>query len=96
LTFRAGYFVGLRIGGQHGTFRYKQRAGCTDNTATVAKQVSERVAPVSAPQPAADSGLDEASCKPMTVFIDGPTGYTCFWSRERGWKFVGRLTERVQ
>jgi len=67
-----------------------------DNTTTVAKQVSERVAPVSAPQPAADSGLDEASRKPMTVFIDGPTGYTYFWSRERGWKFVGRLTERVQ
>lgn len=28
---------------------------------------------------------------PMTVFIDGPTGYTFAWTPEDGWKFVGQL-----
>jgi hypothetical protein len=28
---------------------------------------------------------------PMTVFIDGPTGYTFAWTAESGWKFVGQL-----
>jgi hypothetical protein len=55
-----------------------------------------RVAAVSMPQPDADPELDEATRKPMTVFIDGPTGFTYFWSREHGWKFVGRLTGQVQ
>jgi hypothetical protein len=34
--------------------------------------------------------------QPMTVFIDGPTGYTYFWIPEIGWKFVGRVTDRIQ
>lgn len=29
--------------------------------------------------------------RPMTVFIDGPTGYTYVWTRDQGWKFVGRM-----
>ncbi|MBN3753205.1 hypothetical protein G3N95_09635 [Paraburkholderia sp. Tr-20389] len=53
-------------------------------------------ATVSVPQSDANSVLDEATRKPMTVFIDGPTGFTYFWSREHGWKFVGRLTDRLQ
>jgi hypothetical protein len=31
------------------------------------------------------------SGEPHTVFIDGPTGYTFVWSRDRGWKFVGEV-----
>ncbi|KND58035.1 hypothetical protein BSCH_02264 [Candidatus Paraburkholderia schumanniana] len=31
---------------------------------------------------------------PMTVFIDGPTGFTYVWVRDQGWKFVGRLSGR--
>ena len=30
---------------------------------------------------------------PMTVFIDGPTGYTFVWTAEGGWKFVGYLSD---
>jgi len=30
--------------------------------------------------------------RPMTVFIDGPTGYTDVWTRDQGWKFVGRMS----
>jgi hypothetical protein len=28
---------------------------------------------------------------PMTVFIDGPTGYTFAWTAEGKWEFVGQL-----
>jgi hypothetical protein len=31
------------------------------------------------------------SGEPLTLFIDGPTGYTFVWSRDRGWKFVGEV-----
>lgn len=29
--------------------------------------------------------------EPLTVFIDGPTGYTFVWVRDAGWKFVGQM-----
>lgn len=29
--------------------------------------------------------------QPLTVFIDGPTGYTFVWIRDGGWKFVGQM-----
>ncbi|HEX7043016.1 MAG TPA: hypothetical protein VF203_00240 [Burkholderiales bacterium] len=32
--------------------------------------------------------------RPMTVFIDGPTGYTYVWRLGDGWKFVGSVSER--
>ena len=44
-------------------------------------RVSE-TAPLSAATP---------SGEPLTLFIDGPTGYTFVWSRDRGWKFVGEV-----
>jgi hypothetical protein len=30
---------------------------------------------------------------PLTVFIDGPSGFTYVWNREDGWKCVGRLVD---
>ena len=32
--------------------------------------------------------------QPLTVFIDGPSGFTYIWVRDEGWKFVGRIAER--
>lgn len=29
--------------------------------------------------------------EPLTVFIDGPTGFTYVWIRDVGWKFIGRI-----
>jgi hypothetical protein len=29
--------------------------------------------------------------EPMTIFIDGPTGYTFAWTPAAGWKFVGHI-----
>lgn len=30
---------------------------------------------------------------PLTVFIDGPSGFTYVWNRDDGWKCVGRLVD---
>jgi hypothetical protein len=32
--------------------------------------------------------------EPLTVFIDGPSGFTFVWNREGGWKFVGTITDK--
>jgi hypothetical protein len=34
------------------------------------------------------------SAEPLTVFIDGPSGYTFVWTREGAWKFVGKIAGR--
>jgi hypothetical protein len=50
------------------------------------------VHPVSFDSPRASSG--EAIDTPMSVFIDGPTGYIYTWTPEAHWKFVGHLAEQ--
>jgi len=42
------------------------------------------------PEPAATSAASEA----LTVFIDGPSGYTFVWTADGTWKFVGTLSAR--
>ena len=32
--------------------------------------------------------------QPLTVFIDGPSGFTYVWYRDTGWKFVGKIADR--
>ena len=32
--------------------------------------------------------------EPLTVFIDGPSGFTFVWDREGGWKFVGKIADK--
>ena len=32
--------------------------------------------------------------EPLTVFIDGPSGFTYVWNRDDGWKFVGKIADR--
>lgn len=32
--------------------------------------------------------------EPLTVFIDGPSGFTYVWMRDAGWKFVGRIADK--
>jgi len=58
--------------------------------------VAERVGRVDVSHSTGDPGFDQPPGKPLTVFIDGPTGFTYVWSQGRGWKFVGRLAERIQ
>ncbi|SAK64061.1 hypothetical protein [Caballeronia ptereochthonis] len=49
-----------------------------------------RITPASA-EPQKEASAAE---RPMTVFIDGPTGFTYVWMRDQGWKFVGKLADR--
>jgi hypothetical protein len=35
-----------------------------------------------------------ANDEPLTVFIDGPSGFTYVWYRDTGWKFVGKIADR--
>ncbi|MET3232624.1 UNVERIFIED_ORG: hypothetical protein ABIC54_004832 [Burkholderia sp. 1263] len=55
-------------------------------------QAEGRVSPVGA------SRLKEkrAASEPMTVFIDGPSGFAYVWTQDRGWKFTGRVTDRIR
>jgi hypothetical protein len=32
--------------------------------------------------------------RPLTVFVDGPTGYTFIYLQDEGWKFVGQVARR--
>jgi len=32
--------------------------------------------------------------RPLTVFIDGPTGYAFVYLADEGWKFVGKVADR--
>ena len=38
---------------------------------------------------AADADADAS----LTVFIDGPSGFTYVWNRDGGWKFIGKLVD---
>jgi hypothetical protein len=52
-----------------------------------AGSVALNVTGLSAPDPRPEDG-------PMTVFIDGPTGYTYVWTPDNGWKFVGFISDK--
>jgi hypothetical protein len=42
-------------------------------------------------RPAGEAIPDE---EPLTVFIDGPSGFTFVWNQESGWKFVGKISDK--
>jgi hypothetical protein len=46
--------------------------------------------PIAMPPSDQSSAMDE----PLSVFVDGPTGFTYVWMRDEGWKFVGRVANR--
>ncbi|KXU83100.1 hypothetical protein CI15_28730 [Paraburkholderia monticola] len=48
------------------------------------------------PATASQQKEDAIAARPLTVFIDGPTGYTYVWIRDQGWKFVGRITDKIK
>lgn len=45
---------------------------------------------------AAQQREDAIANRPLTVFIDGPTGYAYVWIRDQGWKFIGRITDQMK
>ena len=50
------------------------------------------LAAVGAPQVAAQQTLE----RPLTVLVDGPTGFTFIYVLDEGWKFVGRVADRAR
>ena len=50
------------------------------------------LAAVEAPPFAGQQALE----RPLTVFVDGPTGFTFIYVLDEGWKFVGRVVERAR
>jgi len=44
--------------------------------------------PVAAPEPPAEA---PALARPLTVFLDGPTGFTFIYVPDEGWKYVGQI-----
>ena len=61
-----------------------------DEHAAPSKQDEARITPASTEGQQEPSGSD----RPLSVFIDGPTGFTYIWVAGRGWRFVGRLSDR--
>lgn len=49
------------------------------------------LAAVEAPPFAGQQALE----RPLTVFVDGPSGFTFIYVLDDGWKFVGRIVERA-
>jgi hypothetical protein len=43
------------------------------------------------PPRAANAAIPDG--EPLTVFIDGPSGFTYVWNRDEGWKFVGKIAD---
>jgi hypothetical protein len=72
------------------TFRliYLPTEGWKFASAVAGAKPAERALTLTAMPPS-----DERSelADPLTVFIDGPTGFTYVWIRDAGWKFVGRI-----
>src|SRR5262245_48215270 len=41
-------------------------------------------------------GEQQALERPLSVFVDGPTGFTFMYVLDEGWKFVGRVADRAR
>lgn len=48
-----------------------------------------KIAALEAPPLAPQETLE----RPLTVFVDGPTGFTFIYVLDEGWKFVGRVVD---
>lgn len=44
--------------------------------------------------PDSDARSPEPADEPLTVFIDGPSGYTYVWMADSGWQFIGHIADR--
>jgi hypothetical protein len=60
-----------------------------DDPDALLKPGEARISPTSVGEQYQAAGTEQ----PITVFIDGPTGFTYVWLRDQGWKFVGRLSD---
>jgi hypothetical protein len=71
------------------SFKLIHVRGCGWKRVDNLAQRKTSLSPVGAAHAATMGALDG---DPLTVFIDGPTGYTFVWTDASGWKFVGYLS----
>ena len=53
-----------------------------------------RPTPVAYPVPPESAAPEAAMTRPLTVFLDGPTGFTFIYVQGEGWKFVGQIASQ--
>jgi hypothetical protein len=91
LTDANGHRVRLNYSpGRGWTYLAGQRPAQTPRALSLAD-----FSPVMRAQALSDADADRqalANADPLSVFIDGPTGYTFAWTGDGGWKFVGRVS----
>ena len=61
-----------------------------DRAARAAESSLQKAALQTTAAPSAGTSGDDV---PLTMFIDGPSGFTYVWNRNEGWKYVGRLVD---
>jgi len=59
------------------------------------KYLGSAGATVSLHKTAASTATTPAKPNPMSVFIDGPTGFVYSWTSEGKWEFIGSVTEHA-
>ncbi len=72
------------------------RPGLGWTTAAPVRSDAEAAAPHAVPAEAEHRDQSRDGSQPMSVFVDGPTGYTYVWNRDKGWTFVGRISNRIE
>jgi hypothetical protein len=80
--------------GRPSTLAYSADGGWRMHAGWDAQARSDAARPVKAVamQPA-QQGDGPLSERPLTVFVDGPTGFTYIYLFDQGWKFVGRIAD---
>lgn len=68
-----------------GGWRMHEGWGTADAPTEPAMKAAMAKEPASTDGPMAD--------RPLTVFVDGPTGFTYVYLFDKGWKFVGRIAQ---
>lgn len=83
--------------GKPSTLVYSPDGGWRMHTGWEAQAKSDAARPIKAvamqPAQPGDGPLSE---RPLTVFVDGPTGFTYIYLFDQGWKFVGRIADEQQ
>ena len=81
--------------GEHSSLVYaaesgwRMRPGWNVKAADMASGL--RLTPVALPLAPAPPAETPTLARPLTVFLDGPTGFTFVYVADEGWKFVGQL-----
>ena len=80
--------------GEHAALVYSANSGWRMQQGwNVKADVAEGLRTTTVALPVAPEAPTEAlaRARPLTVFLDGPTGYTFVYVADEGWKFVGQI-----